>query len=545
MDGCSPRKWWIKPCQTCRDLDSSRVDSITSSTFFLQQAPGCGELLSIWMRRCFNAPNTCFRWFHAPNSGFSYLHLEVECFRSMPHMVVWSFSSVKDSRFFSQMIKTCLFLPWKLGTCRRNFQLFSRKQLCSGLQTGKVRSRPAESPFRLEQKVIFHRLTWIQEGSLGFQEGLSICYCRVKPRSFFLWFFWLKFGQVKRSRMWSKALGGLAMAIQQTVGGGKLHIFTVARIWEKRHFLRFFDGFGEFEVYFSCVFYVASGNDSCKQAATISSADSICSKSAFPNAQRICCCVPKKTSTTTTSTTSYTTFTTAWPSTTAATTTAGTTTDEGGSQGDPHIQTLRGDHYTLLKAGNYEAWSFSKDSVDWQLLACYSGPRFNTQGLLLLDKHTGNTMEMTAEDCVWRAKTAKSQWHDVEEAELLSADGANFEVKEAGKDVEDFLKKESTIMLKMASEHGPRQVARLMAHCKPGDHMDFKVSMFEKNLRFAMFCWALQLHRDKLLFCMAVLLWFLSLVTFGKGLSSCSWCSPVHAFDPPLTGLYCSQKQHI
>ena len=105
------------------------------------------------------------------------------------HVVVWSFSSVKDSRFFSQMIKKCLSLPSKLGTCRRNFLLFSRKQLCSGLQTGKVRSRPAESPFRLEQKVIFHRLTWIQEGSLGFQEWLSICYCRVKPRSFFLWFF--------------------------------------------------------------------------------------------------------------------------------------------------------------------------------------------------------------------------------------------------------------------------------------------------------------------------------------------------------------------
>ena len=81
------------------------------------------------------------------------------------HVVVWSFSSVKDSRFFSQMIKQCLFLPSKLGTWRRNFLLFSRKQLCSGLQTGKVRSRPAESPFRLEQKVIFHRLTWIQEGS--------------------------------------------------------------------------------------------------------------------------------------------------------------------------------------------------------------------------------------------------------------------------------------------------------------------------------------------------------------------------------------------
>ena len=90
-------------------------------------------------------------------------------------------------------------------------------------------------------------------------------------------------------------------------------------------------------------------------------------------------------------------------------------------------------------------------------------------------------MEMTAEDCVWRAKM-QSKWHDVGAAELLSADGSNFEVKEAGKEVKDFLKMESMIMLNLQSEDGIRKVARLLAHCKPGDHMDFKVSMFDKNL---------------------------------------------------------------
>lgn len=42
---------------------------------------------------------------------------------------------------------------------------------------------------------------------------------------------------------------------------------------------------------------------------------------------------------------------------------------------DPHIHTLRGAHYTLLKSGNFLAWSFSKDPVHWQLLAAYSGAR--------------------------------------------------------------------------------------------------------------------------------------------------------------------------
>ena len=42
---------------------------------------------------------------------------------------------------------------------------------------------------------------------------------------------------------------------------------------------------------------------------------------------------------------------------------------------DPHVHTLKGVHYTLLKSGNFLAWSFSKDLVDWHLLAAYSGAR--------------------------------------------------------------------------------------------------------------------------------------------------------------------------
>ena len=43
--------------------------------------------------------------------------------------------------------------------------------------------------------------------------------------------------------------------------------------------------------------------------------------------------------------------------------------------------------------------------------------------------------------------------------------------------LKDFLRLGSKIILKMESE----QVARLIAHCKPGDHLDFKVSMYNQK----------------------------------------------------------------
>jgi len=47
----------------------------------------------------------------------------------------------------------------------------------------------------------------------------------------------------------------------------------------------------------------------------------------------------------------------------------------GQVENDPHVHTLKGAHYTLLKSGNFLAWSFSKGPVDWHLLAAYSGAR--------------------------------------------------------------------------------------------------------------------------------------------------------------------------
>ncbi|CAK8986669.1 Aspartyl/asparaginyl beta-hydroxylase (Aspartate beta-hydroxylase) (ASP beta-hydroxylase) (Peptide-aspartate beta-dioxygenase) [Durusdinium trenchii] len=141
--------------------------------------------------------------------------------------------------------------------------------------------------------------------------------------------------------------------------------------------------------------------------------------------------------------------------------------------GDPHIYTIWGDHYTLLKPGTFVAWNFSKGSVAWQLVACYSGARFTTQGLLLLDR-SHRTMELTAEDCAWR--DARHGGRPVRESEFLSHGASALEVTQVGKETEDFLSMESMIWLKMQSENGFRKVARSdMEHVggELGDHLSF------------------------------------------------------------------------
>ena len=54
--------------------------------------------------------------------------------------------------------------------------------------------------------------------------------------------------------------------------------------------------------------------------------------------------------------------------------------------GDPHIQTLHGAHYTLLREGTFRAWSFKKGQADLELLAAYGGPRWGRYGQIKHDK---------------------------------------------------------------------------------------------------------------------------------------------------------------
>ena len=87
--------------------------------------------------------------------------------------------------------------------------------------------------------------------------------------------------------------------------------------------------------------YIFTDDGKCRLAAA--SATSACELGAQnTNFRRLCCCIPAP---------------------------------PGQVDNDPHVHTLKGAHYTLLKSGNFLAWSFSKDPVEWHLLAAYSGAR--------------------------------------------------------------------------------------------------------------------------------------------------------------------------
>jgi hypothetical protein len=152
---------------------------------------------------------------------------------------------------------------------------------------------------------------------------------------------------------------------------------------------------------------------------------------------------------------------------------------------------LRGAHYTLLQEGVFVAWNFSKAvpasgaarpaARGWQLLAAYAGKRFVTQGLLLLDPHSGQSMEITAEDCSWRVKE-KSQWRKAQ-VELLSAeDGTtSLQVKKLHEKLGETKMLRSAILLQMESGSHMKKIAKLVVHCRPQNHLDFKMTMFQKS----------------------------------------------------------------
>lgn len=105
--------------------------------------------------------------------------------------------------------------------------------------------------------------------------------------------------------------------------------------------------------------------------------------------------------------------------------------------GDPHITTLDGKHYTLLKQGTFSLWHFaglktdfhSKEAgtktvpVEWHVYAHYSGRQSFTKGLLLLDNSGGSTrqvLEITSQNCEWRARKGNEPWQPIQKAELIT-----------------------------------------------------------------------------------------------------------------------------
>ena len=165
----------------------------------------------------------------------------------------------------------------------------------------------------------------------------------------------------------------------------------------------------------------------------------------------------------------------------------------GGGQGDPHIHSLWGARYTLLQQGVFIAWNFTKavpasalpgaaPARGWQLLAAYAGDHFTTQGLLLLDR-SGQSMEITAKDCAWRVQEKKSPWRKAQVELLLAEDGTtSHQVKKLHEKLGETKMLRSAILLKMMeSGSDMKKIANLVVHCRPNDHLDFKIVMFQKS----------------------------------------------------------------
>ena len=175
---------------------------------------------------------------------------------------------------------------------------------------------------------------------------------------------------------------------------------------------------------------------------------------------------------------------------------------DGGGGGDPHIHSLRGAHYTLLQQGVFVAWNFSKAvpapavpgvpgaapaaaaaARGWQLLASYAGNSFTTQGLLLHpDRHSGQSMEITAEDCSWRVKEKTSPWRKAQ-VELLSAEDGmtSLQVEKLHEKLGETKMLRSAILLQMKSGSDMKDIGKLVVHCRPQNHLDFKITMFQKS----------------------------------------------------------------
>lgn len=209
----------------------------------------------------------------------------------------------------------------------------------------------------------------------------------------------------------------------------------------------------------------------------------------------------------------------------------------GGGDGDPHIHTLKGEHYTLIKQGNFLAFSFKgKEAlvapapydpgsghshgasvpVDFELFAHYNNGRKSfTRGLLLLDHQNHQAMEMTSQDCRWQVRAGESDWKTLTEwrksvsksegsSDLLYkrgngayVTGLNISKAETtvnisknvlnrsltraeihsfgGKTLKSYVKAE--ILINMNTPTGLTDVVKLTVKCFPGYHMNYNVNM--------------------------------------------------------------------
>lgn len=164
----------------------------------------------------------------------------------------------------------------------------------------------------------------------------------------------------------------------------------------------------------------------------------------------------------------------------------------GGITGDPHVTTLDGKHYLLLKQGTFNLWHFSgletdfpeakKLPVDWQVYAHYSGHQGFTKALLLLDNTEGSALELTAQDCKWKARSGEG-WKALETAELVSVPGSDsatgFDVSSTGgKGGHEFANR---VHFNMNTKHGKAVIAVMSLSCRPKHNINVQISMTRRT----------------------------------------------------------------
>lgn len=160
------------------------------------------------------------------------------------------------------------------------------------------------------------------------------------------------------------------------------------------------------------------------------------------------------------------------------------TTTAGGGQGDPHIHTLDGRHFLLLRQGSFLQWGMkvprAKPEVHWQLYAHYSGHASRTHGLLLLEQSPeSRAIEWTTRDCEWRTR-AGPEWIALD-PEKLSTPG---EFSNGITVTRLFSRGENRryeLNFHMPKKHKLWSLATLHVRCMPGRRIDTKISMFNKE----------------------------------------------------------------
>ena len=145
--------------------------------------------------------------------------------------------------------------------------------------------------------------------------------------------------------------------------------------------------------------------------------------------------------------------------------------------GDPHIHTLDGGHYTLLREGSFLAWHFDlpQPHVEWQIFAHYAGRQSFTKGLLLVDTSGSepSSMEITSERCEWQTQSKSKKWSSEVPEVLLSGPSSRMQL--VGN------KNRKRIELFIADEKVP--VATLKVLCRQGHLINMKLYMENQKWR--------------------------------------------------------------